>query len=85
MLKIELFGPPQCRRYQKMRAAVQETAMEFGLDIKLQEINDSNQLAQSNPLDLPRLCLDGVVIAFRNPPKEGVLQKKCCGVLSGDQ
>jgi len=76
MVKIELWGTPQCRRYQKMRTSVQDAAAALGLEFELQEINDSGQLAQSNPLDLPRLCLDGEVIASRNPPKESVLREK---------
>ena len=73
MLKVELFGTPQCRRYQKMRTAVQETAAVLGLEIEFEEINDSNQLSQSNPLDLPRLYLNGELIALRNPPKSKAL------------
>jgi hypothetical protein len=73
MVKIELFGTPQCRRYQKMRTAAQEAAVELGLEIELKEINDSDQLSQSNPLDLPRLYLNGELIAVRNPPKSKTL------------
>jgi hypothetical protein len=73
MVMIELFGAPQCRRYQKMRTAVQEAATELGLEIELEEINDSDQLFQSNPLDLPRLYLNGELIAVRNPPKSKTL------------
>ena len=69
MVKIELFGAPQCRRYQKMCTAVQKAATELGLEINLEEINDWNHLSQSNPLDLPRLYLNGELIAVRNPPK----------------
>jgi hypothetical protein len=76
MIHIQLWGTPQCRRYQKMRTAVQKAAAALGLEIELQEINDTDQLSQSNPLDLPRLCLEGEVIASRNPLKEGVLREK---------
>jgi hypothetical protein len=69
MLKIELFGTLQCRRYQKIRTAVQEAAAALGFEIELEEINDSSQFAQSNPLDLPRLYPNGELIAVRNPPK----------------
>ncbi|MFN2152056.1 MAG: thioredoxin family protein [Anaerolineales bacterium] len=69
MVKIELFGTPQCRRYQKMCTTVQEAAAELGMEIEFEEINDSNQLSQSNPLDLPRLYLNGELIDVRNPPK----------------
>jgi len=73
MIKIALFGTPQCRRYQKMRTAVQEAAAELGMEIQLEEINDSDQLSQSNPLDLPRLYLNGELIAVRNPLKSKTL------------
>ncbi len=76
MVKIELLGTPQCRRYQKMRTAVQEAAAALGLEIELQEINDADQLAQSNPPDLPRLCLDGELIAVRNPSKSKTLTEQ---------
>ena len=73
MVKIELFGTPQCRRYQKMHSAVKEAMAELGMEIELVEINDSDQLSQSNPLDLPRLYLNGELIALRNPPKSKAL------------
>jgi len=69
MVKVELLGTSQCRRYQKMRTAVWEAAAEIGLEIELEEINDVTQLSQSNPLDLPRLYINGELIAARNPPK----------------
>jgi hypothetical protein len=73
MLKAQLFGPPQCRRYQKIRVAALEAAAELGLEIELIEINDADRLSQSNPLDLPRLYLNGELIAARNPPKNKYL------------
>jgi hypothetical protein len=56
-----------------MRTAAQEAAAELGMEIELEEINDADQLAQSNPLDLPRLYLNGELIAVRNPPKSKTL------------
>lgn len=76
MVKVQLFGPPQCRRYQKMRTAVREAAAEIGLELELAEINDTDRLSQSNPLDLPRLYLNGELIALRNPPKYETLVEK---------
>jgi hypothetical protein len=52
-----------------MRVVALETATELDLEIELEEINDTEQLSRSNPLDLPRLYLNGELIASRNPPK----------------
>jgi hypothetical protein len=53
--------------------AALEAAAELGLEIELKEINDADRLSQSNPLDLPRLYLNGELIAARNPPKNKYL------------
>ena len=76
MITIQLLGTPLCRRYQRMRVVALETATELGLEIELEEINDTEQLSQSNPLDLPRLYLNGELIASRNPPKHKYLIEK---------
>ena len=76
MVKVQLFGTPQCRRYQKMRTAVLEAAVEIGLEIELEEINDANQLAQSSLLNLPRIYLNGELLASRNPPKKQQLLER---------
>ena len=73
MVKIELFGTPQCRRYKKMRKAVLKAAVELGLEIELEEFNDTGNLSHSNPLDLLRLYLNGELVAVRNPPKSTTL------------
>ncbi|GAB4419380.1 MAG: hypothetical protein Kow002_06920 [Anaerolineales bacterium] len=76
LLSLRLFGTPACRRYQRMRTAALEVAAELGLEVELEEINDTDRLAQSNPLDLPRLAVNGEVIVSRNPPKVNVLRQK---------
>ncbi len=64
---LQLFGAPQCRRYQRMRAqALQACARVAGC--QLEEVNDTERLAQHNPLDLPLLVWQGEVIFRRNPP-----------------
>lgn len=68
-LSLQLFSTPHCRRYQKMRALALETAAQLGLDVHMEEINDTDWLSQSNPLNLPRLVANGEIIASRNPPK----------------
>jgi hypothetical protein len=70
---FQLVGTTQCRRYQRMRMVILEAAMELGLEIELEEVNDTDQLSQSNPLNLPRLYLNGELIAVRNPPKSKTL------------
>lgn len=69
MINIRILGTPLCHRYQRMLISAQEAAVELGLEIQLEEINDTERLAQSNPLDLPKMVIDDVVIATRNPPK----------------
>jgi hypothetical protein len=81
MISIQLWGTPLCRRYQRMRTAVLESAAELGLEIELEEINETEQLSQSNPLDLPRLVANGELIASRNSPKTHVLTEKLRKVL----
>lgn len=73
---LKLFETPQCRRYQKMRTMVFETAAELGVDIQLKEFNDIERLSQSNPLSLPRLYINETLIASRNPPKAKFLAEK---------
>jgi hypothetical protein len=73
MIIVRLLGTPLCRRYQRMRTAILEAAAELRLDIEFEEINATEQLSQSNPLDLPRLYLNGELIALRNPPKSKAL------------
>lgn len=80
-LSLQLFGTPQCRRYQKMRAAALEAAAELGWEIEIEEINDTGRLAQSSPLDLPRLAVNGEVIASRNPPKVNALRQKLLQIV----
>lgn len=81
MVKIELFGTPQCRRYQRMRTVILEAALELRLEIELEEINHTDQLSQSNPLNLPRLVPNGELIASRNPPNVNVFKEKLRKVL----
>lgn len=73
MVKIESFGTPQCRRFRRIRTTVLEAAAKLRLEIELKEINDSDLLSQSNPLELPRLNLNGELIASRNPQKNEYL------------
>jgi hypothetical protein len=68
IITIRLLGTPQCRRYQRMRDVALKTAEQLGLEIHLDEINDTERLSQSNPFDLPRLYLNGELFATRNPP-----------------
>ena len=75
-LSLQLIGSPLCRRYQNMRTLVLETTAQLGVDVRLEEITDTERLSQSNPLDLPRLYVNRTLIASRNPPKSRVLTEK---------
>ena len=80
-ISLQLFGAPQCHRYQKMRVQALEVAAQLGLAVQLEEVNDSERLSQINPLDLPRLVANGTVIASRNPAKDKVLTEQLCRLI----
>lgn len=73
MIPVKLLGPPFCRRYQRMRASVLDAAQRLGLSIDLVEVSELSQLAQVNPLSLPRLYIGETLIATKNPPKDQTL------------
>ncbi len=50
MFTATLFGTPSCRRYQKMRKLVVEEAARLDLSIQIEEISETAQLTQFNPL-----------------------------------
>jgi hypothetical protein len=52
-----------------MRDVAVKTAEQLGLEIQLEEINDTEQLAASNLLIYPRLYIGDQLIASRNPRK----------------
>ncbi len=68
MVHVKLVGSPLCRRYQKMRAGVLREAERLGIAIHVEETGDADDLSQFNPLNLPRLYIEGEMIAQRNPP-----------------
>lgn len=78
---LQLFGAPQCNRYQKMRTQALEVADQLGLAFQLEEVNDTERLSRVNPLDLPRLVANGTVIASRNPPKDKILIEQLCRLI----
>jgi len=61
-ISIRLVGASQCRRYQKMRTLLLDVTTQLEAEIQLEEINDTERLSQSNPLDLPRLYVNGANI-----------------------
>lgn len=67
-IEAMLYGTPTCRRYQKMRKLLVDEAARLGIAIHIREVNETAQLERLNPLDLPRLYVDGHLIATRNPP-----------------
>ncbi len=75
MFTATLFGTPSCRRYQKMRKLVVEEAARLDLSIQIEEISETAQLTQFNPLSLPRLYINGNLVASQNPPKVAQITK----------
>lgn len=75
MITIKLMGTPVCRRYQRMRDMVVNEAERLGIPIELDEISDTEQLSQINPLSLPRLYIGDELVASQNPPKAQVLEQ----------
>lgn len=68
MITVTLYGTPTCRRYRKMRELVLDQSARLNLPIQLDEISETAQLAQFNPLSLPRLHINGQMVASKNPP-----------------
>jgi len=69
MVNVRVLGLPDCRRYQKMRTAVIQEAEKLGIRLNIEEISDYETLMQFNPISLPRLYIQGDLIASQNPPK----------------
>ena len=67
--KVTLIGSPTCRRYKKMRQAVQDAFMQLKLPHTLEEINDLADLSKHNPLSLPRLIINDQLAFSQNPPR----------------
>jgi hypothetical protein len=62
-------GTPTCRRFQKMRTRVLEEAERLEIPIQVEEISDMETLSRLNPLSLPRLYINGELVASQNPPR----------------
>jgi hypothetical protein len=69
MLTVTLYGTPTCRRYQKMHKLVLDEAARLDLPIQLDEISETEKLIQFSPLSLPRLYINGNLVASQNPPR----------------
>ncbi len=69
MITVTLYGTPTCRRYQKMRKLVLDEAVRLNLLIQLEEVSATEQWAQFSPISLPRLYINGQMIASQNAPK----------------
>ena len=68
MITVKLIGMPSCRRYQRMRENTIREAERLGISIQLDEISDTEQLSEFNPLSLPRLYIQDKLVASQNPP-----------------
>ncbi len=67
-LTATLYGTPSCRRYRRMKSRILQAAEQSGTALRLEEVTDTQALARFNPLSLPRLYLNGDLLAERNPP-----------------
>jgi len=52
-----------------MRTCVVKEAEQLKIDIRFEEIADTETLSQFNPLSLPRLYVGEDLVASQNPPK----------------
>lgn len=77
--QIRLVGSPACRRYHKMRAAVLDAAARLGVQVNLEEVNDTERLSAFNPLSLPRLYIEDKLVASQNPPKTQDVERALAG------
>ncbi len=68
MVIVKIIGAPECRRYQKMRQLVLNEASRLNVPIQIDEITEMEQLWQFNPISLPRLYINGNLVASQNPP-----------------
>jgi hypothetical protein len=68
-IPVKLVGSPACRRYQKMRVDVLDAANRLGMQVYIEEIGETEKLAQFNPLSLPRLYIGEELVAAQTPPK----------------
>lgn len=69
MLTATLYGTLSCRRYQKMHKLVLDEAARLNLPIQVNEISETAQLVQFSPFSLPRLYINGNLVASQNPPR----------------
>ncbi len=74
-LHVRLYGAPACRRYQRFRERLLEAALTTVAQLVVEEINDVSSLARFNPLTLPRLEVNGRVVASRNVPTVAALRR----------
>ncbi len=72
-LTATLYGTPSCRRYRRMKSRLLQAARQSGAALHLEEVTDAEALARFNPLSLPRLYLNGDLLAERNPPATEVI------------
>jgi hypothetical protein len=80
MITVKLMGTPACRRYQKMRALVMIVADRLGVKLNLEEVSEVEILSRFSPLSLPRLCINGELVASQNPPKVQDLERRLAGI-----
>ncbi len=75
MIRVKLYGSPNCRRYRRMRELILEQAQRLGIQFDLVEIGDTESLSRINPLSLPCLYINERLIASSNPPTPQELEE----------
>ena len=75
MLHATLYGAPGCRRYRRLKRRLAEAAAASSIPLTLEEIHDPAALAQFSPLTLPRLYVEGHLVASRNVPSAASLRR----------
>ena len=74
-LHATLYGAPDCRRYRRIKRRLNEAAAAVGVAVALEEVNDAAALARFNPVTLPRLYVEGQLVATRNAPSPAELRR----------
>ena len=70
-----LYGAPDCRRYRRIKQRLNEAVAATGVAVALEEVNDAAALARFNPITLPRLYVEGQLVATRNAPAAAELRR----------
>ncbi|MFC3096211.1 thioredoxin family protein [Alteraurantiacibacter palmitatis] len=74
MKDIKVLGPG-CKRCQTTEDMVKATASELGVEVAVEKITDSAQIAQYGIVSTPGIVIDGKVVHACGLPKEDDLKR----------